>query len=165
MKKKTLINTEQDVLTKIGAQDFRSISKDQIMRFVSAIPEMDRDVAIKCLEQFPEFKDYSKEIVKNLFVLFDNAIHDNRKARIDAVEAYRVILDKLNELASQPDISIQEQKDFVEMSIDVADKIAELHNRNNEFLQKILHAGSLITTVAIAAGSAILGVKLLDKDK
>ena len=48
------------VLERIGATSFRNISKDQLITFVSAIPEMDKEIAIKCIEQFPAFKEYSQ---------------------------------------------------------------------------------------------------------
>lgn len=40
-------------LKALAIEDFRNISKDKIMEFVSAIPNMDKEVAIKIIEQFP----------------------------------------------------------------------------------------------------------------
>ena len=47
--------TEKDVLAKLGVKDFRSISKENIINFASMLQEMEPEVAIKALEQVPEF--------------------------------------------------------------------------------------------------------------
>ena len=165
MAKKELMKTEQAVLDCLGAPDFRSISKDQIMTFVSEIPNMDKEVAIKCLEQFPDFKEFSGEIVKNLYVLYSGVVEDHGKSKSEAVEYYGRLLDNLEEMSRQPDLSIADQRYFVEKSIEIADKIADLHKHHSEFLQKVIQAGSAVAGIAITAGSAILGVKLIGKGK
>ena len=47
--------TEKDVLAKLGVKDFRSISKENIINFASMLQEMKPEVAMKALEQVPEF--------------------------------------------------------------------------------------------------------------
>lgn len=163
--KKELIKTEQAVLEKLGAPDFRSISKDQIMTFVTEIPNMDREVAIKCLEQFPDFKEYSGEIVKNLYILYRGTVEEHKKSKEDAVQYYGKLLDDLHEISIRADLSIADQRYFIDKSIEIADKIAELHKHHSEFLQKIIQVGSTVAAVAITAGSAILGVKFLGKGR
>ncbi len=165
MSKKELMKTEQAVLDKLGAVDFRSISKDQIMTFVSEIPNMDKEVAIKCLEQFPDFKDFSGEIVKNLFVLYEDMAENHKKSKDETIEYYGRILDQLDELSKQPDLSIADQRYFVEKSIEVADKIAELHIQHSEFLQKIIQTGGAVAGVAMTVVGSIIGVKFIGRGK
>lgn len=160
---KKLIKTEQEVLDKIGASDFRSISKNQIISFVSSIPEMDKEVAIHCIEQFPNFAEYSNDIVSGLYSLLDEVKTDHRKSRENAVETYQHIVDKLLELASRPDLSIKEQQEFIDKSIDVANKIAELHRDNSLFLQKIIQTAATVGGGALAIAGAVLGVKIIGK--
>ena len=53
--------SEKDVLKKLGIDDFRHLSKKNIMHFASMIDRMDPEVAKKALEQFPTFASTSKE--------------------------------------------------------------------------------------------------------
>lgn len=46
---------EKDMLAKLGVKDFRSISKENIINFASMLQEMEPEVAMKALEQVPEF--------------------------------------------------------------------------------------------------------------
>jgi hypothetical protein len=42
--------TEAEVKKALAIDSFRNMTKDKIMEFVSAIPNMDKDVAIKIIE-------------------------------------------------------------------------------------------------------------------
>ena len=44
---------EAKVLTKLGIPDFRHLTKDKVVSFVSMLPHMDTEVAKMALEQFP----------------------------------------------------------------------------------------------------------------
>ena len=53
--------SEAQVLKKLNIPDFRHLSKDNVMSFVSMIDKMDPEVAKKALEQFPDFAKVSIE--------------------------------------------------------------------------------------------------------
>lgn len=57
-----LIN-ENQVKAAIGITDWRHLSKDKLMNFISILPDVDNEVAIKIIEQFPEFSKNSVEMV------------------------------------------------------------------------------------------------------
>lgn len=155
--------SSQDVLNKIGASSFRNISKDQLISFVSSIPDMDKETAIKCIEQFPEFKSYASGIVSQLQVMCTNAITDNKTSRQDAVNGYMMILDTLKEKLSRPDISLEEANQITRDMVEVADKIALLDSENKHFLETLMKVGGTIGSIALAVAGGILGVKIYKK--
>ena len=55
--------TADQVKQYLNITDFRHLSKDKLIEFVSAIPEMDKDVAIRIIEQFPEFTRCATSLV------------------------------------------------------------------------------------------------------
>ena len=55
--------TENDVKKALAIDSFRNISKDKIMEFVSAIPNMDKEVAIKIIEQFPSYSESANNMI------------------------------------------------------------------------------------------------------
>lgn len=155
--------SSQDVLNKIGASSFRNISKDQLISFVSSIPDMDKETAIKCIEQFPEFKSYASGIVSQLQVMCTNAITDNKTSRQDAVNGYMMILDTLKEKLSRPDIGLEEANQITRDMVEIADKIAILDSENKHFLEGVLKVGSAVAAFALAVAGGILGVKIYKK--
>ena len=58
--------TEQKVLRKLDIPDFRHLTKDKVVSFVSMLPQMDPEVAKCALEQFPAFAETSLAVVSCL---------------------------------------------------------------------------------------------------
>jgi len=165
MSKGKKLLSETDVLNKIGATDFRSINKNQLIEFVTSIPEMDKEVAIKCIEQFPEFKEQSNTIIKELYKQYESVTDSHKTGRAKAMNAYQSILDDLSNELEKSEITKEEKQELITTMIEVADRIAELQRDSDYFLEKVLHWGSGVAMFGIAAGAAILGVKcgFLDK--
>ncbi|MDT2767760.1 hypothetical protein P7G58_02615 [Globicatella sulfidifaciens] len=59
---KTLVSGDE-VKSALGIKNFRNLSKDKIMEFVSLIPNMDKEVAIEIIRQFPSFVDFGNTVV------------------------------------------------------------------------------------------------------
>ena len=70
--------SEKKVLKKLGIPDFRHMTKDKVVKFVSLLPNMDPEVAKKALEQFPAFADLAKEMVVQLKLLSDKTFEEDR---------------------------------------------------------------------------------------
>ena len=57
--------TEQQVLQALNIPDFRHLSKDKVISFASMLTDMEPEVAMKALEQFPEFAKTILELAKD----------------------------------------------------------------------------------------------------
>ena len=62
-KKSKKLMSEEDVKKALNVKDFRSLSKDKIMDFVSIIPNIDKEIAISIINQFPNYAKLSKDMV------------------------------------------------------------------------------------------------------
>ena len=77
---RTLVSVEQ-VKKALNIESFRNISKEKIMEFVSLIPNMDREIAIKIIEQYPVFAELSKSILSQLNKMCDIALEKKMKVK------------------------------------------------------------------------------------
>lgn len=152
-----LLMTEEDVKRQLGIDSFAHIKKSQLIEFVSALPNMDKDVAIKCVEQFPHFKDYSTSIVDRFYKLCESAIERDGQA---AVDAYRVILDELSAMLKKPFLRKSERHYIIEKMIEVGERIGDIQEKKRGFSKSIVQTAGAIAGVGLAIGGAILGVKL-----
>lgn len=150
--------TETQVKNALRIDSFRNISKSKIMEFASLIPNMDKDVAMAIINQFPAYASAATNMVSQFKEMCDNALTDNKDSRKDAIEAYRKILDDLSEVLKKDDISSEERAVITENMIAIADKISAKDTENKEFIEKVLKHGSHIVTVALVLGGVILGV-------
>lgn len=81
--------TENEVKTALDIDSFRNMSKEKIIEFVSAIPNMDKDVAIKIIEQFPAYTESANIMLAQLNTLCNNAMKENGESQKEAIEAYK----------------------------------------------------------------------------
>lgn len=160
---KALVSVEE-VKNALNIESFRNLSKDKMMEFVSLIPNMDKDLAIKIVEQFPSYADYSQNIVKQLNVLCEKALERNDNSQTEAIKSYRKVLDELSVLLQKDETSIDERKYITEKMIEIADKISAKDTENKEFLERVIRYGSYFAAGALVLGAAILGVNVKGKD-
>ncbi len=163
MKKKMML--EEDVKKALDITDFRSLSKEKIMEFVSIIPKVDKEVAISIINQFPNYADMAKDMVGGMINLCDNALQDAKVGRKDVIESYRVVLETLKEELNKGDLSIDDRKRITDDMLVVAEKIDAVNDKHLEFLKDTLKkVGGTIAGVVVV-GVAILGAIDSNKNK
>ena len=134
--------SEDQVKKALQIDSFRNLSKDKIMEFASLIPHMDKDVAIAIINQFPAYAESSRNMIEQYNVMCDKVLQSNDDSRRDAVMAYKTILDDLSILLKQDGITPEQQEKITDKMILVADKIADLHEDNRNFLEGIIKYGT-----------------------
>lgn len=155
------VMTKEQVLAKIGAKDFRSIGADQIMSFVSSIPDMDKEVAMECIKQFPYFKECAENIAFKYNELCSDFLHDNKLTE-KQIEAHQKVIDiheKRIELFGK-EMSHEEYLEIMTLIADEADKISEEVEKQQERKMWIMKFSGAVASVALAATSAVIGAKL-----
>ncbi len=156
---KNKLMTEEEVKKELGVQDFRSITKDKLMQFVSIIPKLDRELAIKIIEQFPSYADMATSMVGNLIDLCNNALENSKITEKEAIEAYKYCLETIRSEIESGELTPEEKEKYNKQMIDVADKISEIDVRNKKWLERLIKYGSSVLGVTLVVGAAILGVK------
>ena len=154
--------TENEVKNALAIDSFRNISKDKIMEFVSAIPNMDKDVAIKIIEQFPAYTESANNIISQLNNLCNNAMKENSESQKESIKAYNKILDNLGELLKKETITAEERAYITEQMVIVADRISAKDTENKDFLNVIIKSVVPVIAGALVLGVAILGVNIKD---
>lgn len=158
------LKTETDVLEAIGASNFRSIKKDNIISFVSNLSRIDKEVAISCIQQFPSFAESSTEIINQLKDVCNTMFDTVRIEDQEAIRSYQGVLDDLHYLLSKEDLSEDLHLYIIEKEIEVGDRIAEVVKRNKDFLKEIWQTIAGIAVGALAIAGGILGISLRKRD-
>lgn len=131
----------EEVKQALKIDSFRNVTKDKLIEFVSAIPNMDKDVAMEIIGQFPSYVEYTTNMITQLNTMCDNVLKENSASQKDAVEAYKKILDDLGELLKKETITGEERTQITEQMILVADRISAKDTENKDFLNGILRYG------------------------
>jgi hypothetical protein len=152
--------TENEVKKALAIDSFRNMSKDKIMEFVSLIPNMDKDVAIKIIGQFPAYTGFATTMLAQLNTTCDNVMKENGESQKDVIEAYKKILDDLGELLKKDKITAEERVQITEQMLVIADRISAKDTENKEFLNGIINNEKYIIVGALVLGAVILGVNV-----
>ena len=149
---------ENAVKKALKIDSFRNLSKEKVMQFASMIPYMDKEVALKIIEQFPVYADFGRAAIEQYTKACDNILEKNEETQIAVIHGYQTILDVLAKKIEKEDLSEEERKAITEDMITVADKIAEADLNNKKFLEKMGHLALWGFGVAIVGLAAVLGV-------
>ncbi len=149
--------TDAQVKQLLGVDDFSEISEDQIRVFVSEIPRMDKDVAIKAIEQFPAYSELAKELTNQYFSLTEKASEANNASVQQVLAAYEQTLELMASLAQRENISDEDRQWFAEKAVEVADKMAGFDLENKSFLKSVLSSGAKIVGGVAVVCATILG--------
>ena len=152
--------SEAQVKKALKIDSFRNLSRDKIMEFVSLIPNMDKDVAIAIVNQFPAYAESATSMIAQLRQMCDDVLESNDNSQAEAINAYKKILDDLGEVLKRNDITPEERQQITQSMIDVADRISAKDTENKKWLEKVYKCGASIIGGALILGAVILGVNV-----
>ena len=151
------IQTEEDAKALLKIDDWRSLSKDKVMDFISLVPNMSKEVALSAIEQFPNYVSMSKDIVDGLITLCDNGMNEITKGTDKCLEAYRLVLESLRKQLDEP-ISEENKKKINEQMIDIVNQMSSKDSEKNELIKTIINNGQKLLVGIVLVGGAVLGI-------
>ncbi len=152
--------TMDDVKRALGIDDLRNLSGAKVAEFISLIPNMDKDVAMHIINQFPVYTDMAKSMVEELESICDNSIQAASTSQKESISAYKIILSDLGELLKKESISAEERLEITNKMIMVADRIAAKDSEFKDFLLDVLKVGVPVLGGTLLLGALILGVNV-----
>lgn len=152
--------TEEDVKKYLGIPDFRHASKDVLIRFVSAIPYINKDVAIKIIEQYPAYCTCTQAFVQHYSTLIDKLLQDNSKSVEAAMKGYQTSLDTISDLSKMESISAEDKHFYAEKMVLIADKMAALDAENKKHHLEMSRLLRDLIGLCLFIGCAMIGVNV-----
>lgn len=149
--------TEAQVLKKLNIPDFRHLSKDNVMSFVSMMDRMDPEVAKKALEQFPDFAKVSIEGLNNLKDTVSQAMDDDKESANRFFDMCDSIIDAIKLAMSDGEITFEEKKYCIEKMQEIAKMASEKDSEGKKFKWSLIANYALGAVAFVAATAAVLG--------
>lgn len=130
--------TETEVKKVLGIDSFRNLSKEKITQFVSMIPNMDKEVAMSIINQFPAYTAMAKEMVSVMKEACYTALDHNDISQQQVVNMYQQVLNSLEGLLKKNDLSTEERQEITAYMVEIANKMAEKDTENKNFILEVL---------------------------
>lgn len=149
--------SEQKVLKQLGISDFRHLSKDNIVKFVSTIPKMDPEVAKKAIDQFPTYSNCVKDMLLEYKSTLTDLVEKDHDTTKESISSYLIVLDTLRELMNRDDLSFEERKFVLTEMHEISDCIAAKDSEGKKFKFAITALATIAVTTVAASLASVLG--------
>ena len=150
--------TEKKALKKLEISDFGAMPIDKISTFVSFLPYMDKDVALKVIAQFPKYIEFEKELVSSMQHSLEIMCASNQESMRSIYAVCTTQIDRCNELLKSDNLSEEERKRLEDMILEIIQLMYAKDTENkkllNSWVEKAIGGLALVTLGA----AAILGV-------
>lgn len=153
-------NNEADLLEELGLESWRNLSKDKFVQFLAMMPEMDKEVALKVISQFPEFAKFARVALEDATKAFESALSSNERSQASVHEIH---LERLAILKAEldKDLTPDERMRVLDDIREVSEKSADKDTENKEFLAEQLNKKGITTVVTVLALLVFVGARVL----
>lgn len=156
---------EDAVKRALGIESWRELSKDKMVRFAAMMPDMDTEVALKIIEQFPVFKDFAKDIVDAMKTAHESTLSANKQSQDHVHRALQEIRGILKEQLDKDDLSWEEKKFLIEKIQETGRLEFEKDSENKRFLDGMFKKVLVGAGAALALGVAFVGGRVMAEGK
>lgn len=152
--------TEAKVLRKLDIPDFRHLTKDKVVSFVSMLPQMDPDVAKRALEQFPAFAETSLAIVGCLKDSLGTIVSGNAENMTEFNARCQEALTALEEELKWENLTDEGRKLVIDGIMGIIGAISQKDSENKEFLSGLFNGVLVVGSIFLLCLAAPLGLRM-----
>ncbi|MFE7845926.1 hypothetical protein ACFUTX_12140 [Microbacterium sp. NPDC057407] len=150
---------EEQLKQKIGIDSWRNLSKEKFLTFVSELPNMSEEVALKVVEQFPDFKSLVLGSLDDVQKEAANLVGVNWKSQKKVHEAFAHYREILSKELDRDNLTSEDRFRILEMLKKALDDEALKDREHKAFALKVLGVVASAAAIAVAASVAVLGGK------
>lgn len=155
---KNTIITEEQLLNSLDIPDWRHMSKDKIMTFATSLPYLDPEIAKAALQQFPNFKDLSNEIVISMKNSLNEITEKGDKSNNRVYQVNTQILNALENRLQKPFLLPGERAKIIDAMLEVSKNINEADKTHKQFLLHGLRQVAGVAAVALSVAGTAIGL-------
>lgn len=150
---------ENEVKKALGIESFRNLKKDDIVQFFTMLPDIDKEVSLKIIEQFPNFKEYALTAVDGFQETTKGLLNSNIQSQENLHTAWQDVRRILEAQLKNPDTTSEEKLRYAEMIMETVRQESAKDSENKSFLTDFMDkSGRILGGVLMAGIVAIAGV-------
>jgi len=152
---------EKKIMNKLGIESWRNLSKDKVIQFAAMMPDMDKEVMFKVIEQFPEFTKFANGVLEHFEESLKNLSETNSKDFEIIAEGLRETQQIIKDELQKPEINDDEKRYLIDNLMKVAEMYMEFDKNNKKFLKALSSDNLKVAGLTILAAVVVLGGKVL----
>lgn len=156
-----LYKSEDEIKQVLGIDSWRNLSKNKMIRFAAMMPDMDTEVAIKIIEQFPTFKEFAMNAVDSMEKAHKSTLKANKQSQEHFHKACNDIRAILKGELRKDDLSWEARKFIIEQIQETGRMEFQKDSENKRFLDGMLTKVLTGAGVVVALGVVFVGGKVM----
>lgn len=153
--------SENQIMEKLGIETWRNLSKDKVVKFAAMMPDMDNEIMLKVIEQFPEFRIFATSVIEHFEKVIEGLNNANSKEFELIIEGVRETQEILKVEMQKPELSYEERQFLIEKLMEVTEMYRDLDSANKKFLKALSGDSLKIAGMTVLAAVVTLGGKVL----
>lgn len=150
---------EDQVKKALNLDSWRNLSKDKLLAFVAEMPKMDKEVAMKIIAQFPEFKSLVSDGFNQLEQQVKSAHTFNWKSQKKVHEAFKEYRTLLNRELERESLTPEDRFRILDLFREAVKAEGEKDTENKAMIVKILVAAATVVVALVGLAITALGGK------
>jgi hypothetical protein len=155
------LNPEDEIKKALEIDSWRNLSKDKVIKFAAMMPDMDKDVMRKIIEQFPQFKEFAVATLNVLQKEHESTLESNAQSQERVHNALHEVREILQHELEREGLSAEDRRFLIEQVIRTGDKEFEKDTENKQFLGGSLDKVLVGAGGALAAGLVFVGARIM----
>jgi hypothetical protein len=156
---------EDEVKQALEIDSWRHLSKDKMIKFAAMMPDMDTEVALKIIQQFPAFTKFAMDAVDVMQKAHESTLSANMQSQEHVHQAFREIREILKGELNKDGLSLEEKKYIIEQIQETGRLQFQKDSENRQFLDGVLNKILMGAGAAVALGVVFVGGKLMAEIK
>lgn len=152
---------EASVMKALEIDSWRNLSRDRVLRFAAMMPQMNTELAIRIIEQFPAFKEFALDTVKQIEEAHTSTLNANEQSQGHVYEALAEVRGILKGQLDSDELDWEQRRWIIEQIQENARLVFQKDSENKTFLDTLFGKVAMIGVGALAAGLVVLGAKVI----
>lgn len=153
-------NDEGEIQKELGVESWRNLPKNKMVKLVAMMPDMDKEVALKIVEQLPEFGKFAAEMLGVVQKAHESTLGANEKSQAHVHRAFQEIREILKgEL--QGDLSWDEKKYIYDLLMETGNREFAKDSETKRNLDVWFKAVGVVAVSALALTIALVGGRVM----
>lgn len=149
---------QQKVLNHFDANNFREITKENVVQLYSLLNDAPKEVAMKVLDQFDSYKDTVIQSLESFSNAFDHVMNDNTNSINEFYSGLNARRTLAMQIASSPDITNDQKLEILHILEECDNMAFKKDSENKKYHLKALSILSTVIAVTILGTVSVLGV-------
>jgi hypothetical protein len=154
-------DSEDAVKKALGIESWRNLSKANVMRFAALMPDMNREVMLAIVTQFPAFTQFAVKTLAGLGEAARGTRESNDASQERLEEGRANLRAAIERELARDDLSMEDRKYWVDQLQKCLADQGQDDARNKAFLRDVLNREHVTTGVALLAAVVFVGGRVL----